>query len=62
MVACEDIRRARMELAESQVKFGARFGVSQTAVHRWETRGLPERGAARIAVESFLRSLENNVV
>jgi DNA-binding transcriptional regulator YiaG len=53
----EEIKTARLSLQESQEAFGARFGVDQSTVHRWETKGLPDRGAARIAVESLLVSL-----
>jgi transcriptional regulator with XRE-family HTH domain len=57
MVSRETIRRVRTALGESQAQFGARFGVDQSAVARWETKGLPERGTARIAVSQFIEGL-----
>ena len=54
MATSEDIKSVRAALEESQAEFGSRFGVDQTTVHRWETKGLPERGAAKVAVETFL--------
>lgn len=58
MVTPEQIKAVRKNrLKETQDAFGARFGVDQTTVHRWETDGLPATGAARMAVETFLASL-----
>lgn len=38
-----DIKLLREQrLRESQADFAARFGVNQTTVYRWETRGLPK--------------------
>lgn len=51
-----DIQAVREELRETQRDFGKRFGVDQATIHRWETKGPPERGAARHAVMTFLRS------
>ncbi|MCP1832789.1 MULTISPECIES: DNA-binding transcriptional regulator [Bradyrhizobium] len=44
------IRKARELTGESQAVFGARFGVDQSTVHRWEIGGPPSRGAAKIMV------------
>lgn len=41
MVTADDIRAARRALNESQSAFGARIGVDQCTVSRWETRGPP---------------------
>jgi DNA-binding transcriptional regulator YiaG len=57
MLTADEIKQTREKLRETQAAFGARFGVDQSTVHRWETEGLPERGAARIAVESVLSNL-----
>lgn len=58
MVTSEQLREARMRLGESQETFGRlRFGVDQATVHRWETNGIPVRGAARKAIERFLEEL-----
>lgn len=56
MITGEQIRAARDALGETQTVFAARFGVDQATVHRWETRGLPENGTARVAVEQFVKA------
>ena len=43
MIEAADIKAAREALKESQAAFAARFGVDQSTVHRWETRGPPKR-------------------
>jgi DNA-binding transcriptional regulator YiaG len=48
-----DVRTLRTSLGESQTAFAERFGVDQSAVSRWEKEGLPNRGAARNAVEKL---------
>jgi hypothetical protein len=53
----EHIKAARERLRETQAAFGARFGVDQSTVHRWETQGLPDRGTTRLAVERVLSEL-----
>lgn len=57
MVTPEMIKAARERLGESQAAFAARFGVYQTTVHRWETEGVPSRGAAGKAIERVLSEL-----
>jgi DNA-binding transcriptional regulator YiaG len=57
MPTSDDIKAARLRLCENQTEFAKRFGVDQATVHRWETKGLPARGAARVAVENLLDSL-----
>lgn len=57
MLTNADIKAARKHLGETQTAFAERFGVDQATVHRWETRGLPERGTARVAVENLLKDL-----
>lgn len=54
----EDIKAARNLLRETQAAFAKRFGVDQATVHRWETKGLPGRGTARVAVENLLGEIE----
>jgi len=54
----EMVRAARDRLGESQAAFAARFGVYQTTVHRWETKGPPTRGAAGKAIERFLDEIK----
>ena len=54
------IRRARDRVGESQTAFGARFGVDQTTIHRWETKGPPSRGSARKAIEREISDIESN--
>lgn len=51
------VQTIREALGESQTRFGERFGVDQTTVHRWEKNGLPARGAARHAVEKLATEL-----
>lgn len=58
MAPTDDIRAVRKHLGESQAAFAARFGVDQSTVHRWETEGVPSRGAARVAIENLLKSIE----
>jgi transcriptional regulator with XRE-family HTH domain len=57
MLTGSDVKQARNGLGETQAAFGERFGVDQATVHRWETAGLPSRGAARKAVEQFLQAI-----
>ena len=57
-ISKEEIRKVRDNLQETQAVFGARFGVDQATVHRWETRGIPARGTTRVLLENFLRSQE----
>lgn len=52
------VRAAREKLGETQATFAARFGVDQSTVHLWESRGLPTRGTARVAVERLLAELK----
>jgi DNA-binding transcriptional regulator YiaG len=47
------IKEMRTQLGESQVVFGARFGVDQSTVHRWETETPPKRGPALLALRSL---------
>ncbi len=54
-----DVKTIRESLGESQSAFGERFGVDQSTVHRWEKEGLPERGAARHAVENLINELRD---
>lgn len=58
MVTAEMIRTAREGVGESQTKFGERFGVDQSTVHRWETEGPPTRGPARKAIERELAAIQ----
>lgn len=52
------IRKAREQVGESQAAFGARFGVHQTTVDRWETSGPPSRGPARMALEREIADIQ----
>jgi DNA-binding transcriptional regulator YiaG len=49
-----DLRALREQLGESQAAFGQRFGVDQSTVHRWETKGAPKRGPARLIIDRLL--------
>jgi DNA-binding transcriptional regulator YiaG len=44
---------------ETQEAFGRRFGVDQSTVQRWETKGVPNRGPARVAIERVLSELSS---
>lgn len=55
MLTKHDIIALRVDLGESQEKFGCRFGVTQTAVAKWESKGPPSRGLVVTAL-SKLRS------
>lgn len=52
------IKSARDRLGESQAAFGRRLGVDQSTVQRWEAKGPPSRGPAKIAIERLLAELE----
>jgi DNA-binding transcriptional regulator YiaG len=56
-VTADMVKSARTGLGESQAAFGERFGVNQSTVHRWETEGPPEGGAAGKAIERVLSEL-----
>jgi transcriptional regulator with XRE-family HTH domain len=47
------IRTARKHLGESQEAFGARFGVQQPAISKWESEGPPTAGAVAILIRQF---------
>ena len=49
-----DIRALRERLGESQAAFGDRFGVDQSTIHRWETKGCPRRGPARRMIDDLV--------
>ena len=55
-----EVKTARKKLGESQAIFGARFGVDQSTVHRWEKFGVPPIDTARMAIESFIGQCELN--
>ena len=58
MLERDDIKAIRTRLQESQAAFALRFGVDQATVHRWEKKGVPKRGTARIAGENLLDDLK----
>jgi len=57
MISGDAIRANRERLGESQTEFAERFGVTQSAISRWETNGIPEHGAAEAAIERILAEL-----
>jgi DNA-binding transcriptional regulator YiaG len=59
MAKDKQIKRTRERLGESQTVFAARFGVDQGTISRWETRGIPETGAARLAVARLLSEIND---
>ncbi len=54
MLSPDSIKAAREKVGESQETFGRRFGVDQSTIQRWETKGAPSRGTARMALEREL--------
>jgi DNA-binding transcriptional regulator YiaG len=52
MISPKKIKKARVELEESQAVFGQRFGVDQSTIHRWENEN-PPRGTALKLLEQF---------
>ena len=59
MLEAPQIKEMRTRLGESQVAFGARFGVDQSTVHRWETDTPPKRGPALLALRNLHAELSN---
>ena len=57
MVTGDNIKTARERLGESQDEFARRFGVDQSVISRWETYGLPKKGAAQALAERVLAEL-----
>jgi DNA-binding transcriptional regulator YiaG len=53
-----DVKAIRTALGETQEAFGRRFGVDQATIHRWESLGIPEHGAARAVMERFVADLQ----
>ena len=52
-----DLKSLRERVGESQAEFGLRFGVDQSTIHRWETRGAPKRGPARIVIDRLIAEI-----
>ena len=52
-----DLKAIRWRLGESQEKFARRFGVHQSTIHDWETRGIPRFGTAGALVRRVLAEL-----
>jgi DNA-binding transcriptional regulator YiaG len=52
-----DLKAIRDRLGESQDEFGRRFGVDQGTISRWETSGIPKRGAARSLIERVVADI-----
>jgi len=58
-----DLKAIRRRIGETQEQFALRFGVHQSTIHDWETKGIPRAGAAAALVERVLAELpvsENN--
>ncbi len=60
MLTGEELKAVRERLGESQTVFAARLGVDQSVISRWEKRGVPKIGTARMAVENLLKYSELN--
>lgn len=57
MITAERIKQVRAGRRETQGEFGAHFGVDQATIHRWEAKGITERGVTALAVERVLAEL-----
>ena len=57
MTTSDELKAVRETLGDSQAAFAARFGVDQSTVHRWETKGPPKRGAAKILIDQLLEQV-----
>lgn len=53
-ITAEQIKAARAAANESQEAFGARLGVDQSTVHRWETVGPPARPIVQNAIAAVV--------
>lgn len=53
----DEIKHIRVRFGESQSEFARRLGVDQSTLSRWETRGLPDRGFTKEAIERRLAEL-----
>ena len=59
MTTGDDIKAMRKFLRESQEEFAVRFDVDQSTIARWETRGTPPRGPARIAIDHVMARIRD---
>jgi DNA-binding transcriptional regulator YiaG len=57
MITADRIKSVRAARQETQGEFGAHFGVDQATIHRWESKGITERGVTAMAVERVLAEL-----
>lgn len=57
MIEASHIKAARAAVKESQAAFGARFGVDQSTIHRWETDGPPRRPLVQNVLSRALKGL-----
>lgn len=58
MVTSADIKTTRDALKEDQAEFAVHFGVNQSTIHRWETKGPPTRGLTITAIERVMADLK----
>lgn len=58
MITASHIRAARAAVGESQGAFGARFGVDQGTISRWETRGPPTAAYVQVGIAGVLDDLQ----
>lgn len=61
MITGPELKAIRDLLQERQSQFGARFGVDQGTISRWETGKPPRCGAARLTVERVIAELREQV-
>ncbi len=58
----DEFKALRKALGDNQTQFAARLGIDQSAVSRWEKRGVPRTGPARMAIEMLTRELQKTPV
>lgn len=57
MVTGEEIKAAREQLGESQVKFARRIGIARPTLHNWENGHLPQEGPSQALAQRVLAEL-----
>jgi DNA-binding transcriptional regulator YiaG len=57
MITAKQLKTFRERIDYSQAKLGARIGVDQATIHRWETYGLPKGGAAQFAIKQAMKEI-----
>jgi transcriptional regulator with XRE-family HTH domain len=56
-MTANQIKKIREARGETQAEFGVHFGVDQSTIHRWETKGIPDHSMIRLAIKHVLSEL-----